>query len=178
MANASKDKGILNRKVFLESLENNGKVADALIATGVTRSAYEKWRQRFPDFAAKADAIRLNFHTEKPDTEIPAFEHFRSEYFGHMSPWFHLRAIDAYENTPPGNLTLILWPPEHGKTTLAEDYFCYKLATNPEFRITVGSEGQDMARKILGRIRTRMEPTGPFPLYLSLIHISEPTRPY
>ena len=75
MANASKDKGILNRKVFLESLENNGKVADALIAPGVTRSAYEKWRQRFPDFAAKADAIRLNFHTEKPDTEIPAFEH-------------------------------------------------------------------------------------------------------
>ncbi len=167
MANASKDKGILNRKVFLESLENNGKVADALIATGVTRSAYEKWRQRFPDFAAKADAIRLNFHNEKPDKDIPAFEHFRDEYFGHMSPWFHLRAIDAYENTPPGNITLILWPPEHGKTTLAEDYFCYKLATNPEFRITVGSEGQDMARKILGRIRTRMEPTGPFPLYVA-----------
>ena len=84
-----------------------------------------------------------------------------------MSPWFHIQAIDAYENTPPGNLTLILWPPEHGKTTLAEDYFCYKLAINPEFRITVGSEGQDMSRKILGRVRSRMEPHGPYPRYVA-----------
>jgi len=166
--NASKDRGEKNRKLFLQALEDQGTVQGACNIVGVTRSAYEKWRQRFPEFAAKADALRNELSVNEPKKEWDgSFKSFRDEYFGHMSPWFHLQAINAYENTPPGNLTLILWPPEHGKTTLAEDYFCYKLATNPEFRITVGSEGQDMSRKILGRIRTRMEPHGPFPKYVS-----------
>tara|TARA_B100000700_G_scaffold185865_1_gene204790 strand:+ start:8721 stop:10418 length:1698 start_codon:yes stop_codon:yes gene_type:complete len=166
--NASKDRGEKNRKLFLQALEDQGTVQGACNIVGVTRSAYEKWRQRFPEFAAKADALRNELSINEPKKEWDgSFKSFRDEYFGHMSPWFHLQAINAYENTPPGNLTLILWPPEHGKTTLAEDYFCYKLATNPEFRITVGSEGQDMSRKILGRIRTRMEPHGPFPKYVS-----------
>ncbi len=166
--NASKLVGEKNRKLFLEALEQQGTIQGACKIVGVTRSAYEKWRQRFPDFAAKSDALRNELAVGEPKKEWDgSFESFRSEYFKHMSPWFHLRAIDAYENTPPGNLTLILWPPEHGKTTLAEDYFCFKLATNPEFRITVGSEGQDMSRKILGRIRTRMEPHGPFPSYVA-----------
>ena len=166
--NASKQRGENNRKLFLEALEQHGGIEDSLKIAGVTRSAYEKWRQRIPEFRAKADAIRLRFAEEgPPDVDVGTFQDFRSQYFGHQSPWFHIRAIEAYENTPPGNITLILWPPEHGKTTLAEDYFCYKLATNPEFRITVGSEGQDMARKILGRIRTRMEPHGPFPRYVA-----------
>ena len=166
--NASKAKGESNRKLFLEAIEHHGKINDSLEIVGVTRSAYEKWRQRIPEFAAKVDAIRLRFAEEGPPEEKGgSFQDFRSEYFGHMSPWFHIAAIDAYEKTPPGNITLILWPPEHGKTTLAEDYFCYKLAIDPQFRITVGSEGQDMARKILGRIRSRMEPHGPFPGYVA-----------
>ena len=166
--NASKARGESNRRLFLEAIETHGKINDSLAIVGVTRSAYEKWRQRIPEFAAKVDAIRLKFAQEGPPEESSgSFEDFRFEHFGHSSPWFHIAAIDAYEKTPPGNITLILWPPEHGKTTLAEDYFCYKLATNPEFRITVGSEGQDMARKILGRIRSRMEPHGPFPKYVA-----------
>ncbi|MEO1842304.1 MAG: hypothetical protein ABGY21_12480 [Pseudomonadota bacterium] len=166
--NASKERGESNRRLFLEAIEHHGKINDSLAIVGVTRSAYEKWRQRIPEFAAKVDAIRLKFAQEGPPEESGGtFEDFRFEHFGHSSPWFHIAAIDAYEKTPPGNITLILWPPEHGKTTLAEDYFCYKLATNPQFRITVGSEGQDMARKILGRIRSRMEPHGPFPGYVA-----------
>lgn len=166
--NASKARGESNRRLFLEAIEHHGKINDSLEIVGVTRSAYEKWRQRIPTFAAKVDAIRLRFAEEGPPEEKGgSFQDFRSEYFGHLSPWFHIAAIDAYEKTPPGNITLILWPPEHGKTTLAEDYFCYKLALDPQFRITVGSEGQDMARKILGRIRSRMEPHGPFPGYVA-----------
>ena len=169
MSNTAKDRGLKTRELFLEALANTGMIPDACLIAGVTRSAYEKWRQRIPDFSAKADAVRMKaLESSGQPIEIDgSFQTFRHEYFNHSSPWFHLKAIEAYENTPPGNITLILWPPEHGKTTLAEDYFCYKLATNPEFRITVGSEGQDMARKILGRIRSRMEPTGPFPRYVA-----------
>ena len=166
--NVSKVRGEKTRELFLEGLAEHGTISKACMIAGVTRSAYDKWRQRIPEFSERADAIRLKALTDggKEDWD-GTFQSFRSKYFGHLSPWFHIKAIEAYENTPPGNITLILWPPEHGKTTLAEDYFCYKLATNPEFRITVGSEGQDMARKILGRIRSRMEPQGPFPRYVA-----------
>ena len=165
--NASKDRGQQNRKLFLEALKEHGTIERSCLTVGVGRSAYEKWRQRYPDFAAKADAVRIQALEDGPPQDWDgSFQTFRGQYFGHSSPWFHLRAIEAYENTQAGNITMILWPPEHGKTTLAEDYFCYKLATNPEFRITVGSEGQDMSRKILGRVRSRMEPHGPFPAFV------------
>ena len=165
--NAAKDKGESTRALFMEGLREHGKIEAACRIAGVTRSAYDKWRQRIPDFAERADAIRHEALQRGDQPWDGSFASFRGQFFDHMSPWFHIQAIDAYENTPPGNLTVILWPPEHGKTTLAEDYFCYKLATNPEFRITVGSEGQDMARKILGRIRSRMEPLGPYPRYVA-----------
>ena len=165
--NVAKDKGAITRTLFLEALHEHGKIEVACRIAGVTRSAYDKWRQRIPDFSERADSIRHDALTRGEEAWDGSFASFRGNYFGHSSPWFHVQAIDAYENTQPGNLTLILWPPEHGKTTLAEDYFCYKLATNPEFRITVGSEGQDMSRKVLGRIRSRMEPQGPFPRYVA-----------
>ena len=138
--NVSKERGQKNREIFLEALAEHGTISKACSIAGVTRSAYDKWRQRIPDFAERADSARQSAHTSEKVSHDGNFQTFREEYFGHQSPWFHLKAIEAYENTPPGNITLILWPPEHGKTTLAEDYFCYKLATNPEFRITVGSE--------------------------------------
>ena len=165
--NAAKDKGESTRALFMEGLREHGKIEAACRIAGVTRSAYDKWRQRIPDFAERADAVRHEALQRGDQPWDGASASFRGQFFDHMSPWFHIQAIDVYENTLPGNLTVILWPPEHGKTTLAEDYFCYKLATNPEFRITVGSEGQDMARKILSRIRSRMEPLGPYPRYVA-----------
>ena len=165
--NAAKDKGESTRALFMEGLREHGKIEAACRIAGVTRSAYDKWRQRIPDFAERADAVRHEALQRGDNPWDGSFASFRGQFFDHMSPWFHIQAIDAYENTPPGNMTVILWPPEHGKTTLAEDYFCYKLATNPEFRITVGSEGQDMSRKILSRIRSRMEPLGPYPRYVA-----------
>ena len=165
--NAAKDKGESTRALFMEGLREHGKIEAACRIAGVTRSAYDKWRQRIPDFAERADAVRHEALQRGDQPWDGSFASFRGQFFDHMSPWFHIQAIDAYETTLPGNLTVILWPPEHGKTTLAEDYFCYKLATNPEFRITVGSEGQDMARKILSRIRSRMEPLGPYPRYVA-----------
>ena len=165
--NAAKDKGESTRALFMEGLREHGKIEAACRIAGVTRSAYDKWRQRIPDFAERADAVRHEALQRGDQPWDGSFASFRGQFFDHMSPWFHIQAIDAYENTLPGILTVILWPPEHGKTTLAEDYFCYKLATNPEFRITVGSEGQDMARKILSRIRSRMEPLGPYPRYVA-----------
>ncbi len=61
---------------------------------------------------------------------------------------------------------MALWPPEHGKTTTYENYVSEMVALHPNRRQTVASENQQIARKIIGRIKNRMEPGGPFPKYV------------
>jgi len=92
---------------------------------------------------------------------------FRKHYFKMDTPDFQLELVNSYEHTPPGQITMILLPPEHGKTTLFEDYASWKLALEPSYRFTVGSESQGMARKILSRVKLRMDPDGPFPRYVN-----------
>lgn len=106
-------------------------------------------------------ASRSEFGVE--DWKKASFKVFRKHYFGMDTPDFQMELVGSYENTEPGRITMILLPPEHGKTTLFEDYATWKLAMNPGFRFTVGSESQPMSRKILQRVKLRMDPEGPFP---------------
>ena len=164
--------GQRRRETFLEEFRQGGDLDVACTAAGVTRAAYRKWRREYPDFAGKVDMIRAEKMGRSP-TEIPTrqwkdgFAAFRLKYFEMESPWFHLDAIRALEEVGgPGEITMILLPPEHGKTTLLEDYISYKLATEPAFRITFGSASQNHARKVGGRVRLRMEEEGSAPTYV------------
>jgi hypothetical protein len=130
---------------------------------GIKYETYRKWRQRYPEFRHEVDSARLSEEDQPLTTRVwtgNGFAPFRKQFFGMDSPWFHLEVVDALENGEPGSITLILLPPEHGKTTLLEDFCNYKLAVDSTFRITYGSEGSDHAEKALGRIRNRMEPDG------------------
>jgi hypothetical protein len=91
------------------------------------------------------------------------FIDFRKVYLGMETTWFQQRAIDAIEATEPGEITMVLWPPEHGKTTLLEDYCTWKIVHNNGYRVTVGSETADHGIKMIGRVQNRMEPDGPCP---------------
>lgn len=124
-------------------------------------STYEKWRQRYPEFRYEVDAIRGADRSSMVDGWKGGFAAFRKQFFGMDSPWFHLEVVDALEHGEPGSITLILLPPEHGKSTLLTDYCCYKLALDPTFRISYGSEKQGHAIKIGNRIRNRMSMEGP-----------------
>lgn len=155
------------RKKFLTNLKANGGNIDAAInATNVERGTYLKWRQRFRHFAAEVDAVRVDGLTPlkkrpRKDETMLGFGTFRKEYFGHDNPMHHLLMVDALETAKPGSITLINIFPESGKTTTLEDYACMKLAYEPETRITVGSEAQQHGRKILRRVKQRMDPHGP-----------------
>jgi hypothetical protein len=154
-------KGRENRAKFMASFEVDRDIDVACAAAGIARNTYQRWRERYDDFKHQVDSLRLDSDSiPKQSGWNKGFAAFRKQYFGMNSPWFHLKAIHAYENTPAGNITMILWPPEHGKTTLFEDYASYKLAVDPTFRFTVASEGQPMSRKILSRVKNRMSPGG------------------
>jgi hypothetical protein len=165
------------RRDFIERFREERDLDVACAAVGIARSTYSRWRERHPDFAHRVDELRLDDANARPQAIWDlGFAEFRLRYFKMLSPWFHLKAIHALEHTPPGNITMILWPPEHGKTTLFEDYASYRLAVDPNYRFTVGSEKQHMSRKILARVKNRMSAGGPFREYVAKWGPFEPQR--
>ena len=153
------------RRKFIQCLADGLSFEETCQAVGVTYNTYRSWRTRDRDFAADADSARSGAIRFRDTENWESFAEFRQVYFKHSTPPHQALIINALESAKPGDIRLILVPPEHGKTTLFEDYACYKLGPNPEYRITVGTEAQKLARRILGRVKNRMELDGPFPRY-------------
>jgi hypothetical protein len=154
------------REEFLTEIRGGLSPKEACELLGITPATYRAWRSRDSFFAAEVDSIRTGarqFKEEAPTWEN--FAEFRKLFFGHETPPHQAFMINAWEKTKPGDVTLTLIFPSSGKTTLAEDYFCYRLATDPDYRIMVGCEAQQLAQKILTRVKQRMEENGPFPKY-------------
>ena len=181
-------KGARARERFLEAFRSHGNLARACTAAGwASRAAYDQSIQRHPEFRAACDDIRAQHAAiakvvrrqapdeDEPDDDesgfpwqtdkVPDFETFREHYFGFVTQWFHREMINLYETLPLGWKALILLPPESGKTSLFEDYACYKLAYWPQHRFMVASEAETLARRIIRRVQNRMEPDGPYPLF-------------
>lgn len=154
-------RGELKRRKFLELRQLGFSNKEACAEVQWQQSTYERMRKRWPEWRAQLDMIRLaevdKTGLAHQENYTGGFGQFRKIFFGHDSPSFHLEIIRHLEYGKPGSLTLILLPPEHGKTTCIEDFANYKLGLDPTFRITVGSEGQPHARKILRRVKGRME---------------------
>ena len=159
--------GEARRQRFLELLLSGLTPKDALSDLGLSDSTYRQWRRRDQLFAAEVDSITSGarqFKEADPD-DWAGFADFRWRFFKHKTPPHQQLIINEYERLRPGQILLILIPPEHGKTTMFEDYACFRLATDPDYRITVGTEAQKLARRIVGRVKNRMEEDGPFPTF-------------
>lgn len=138
---------------------SNQEIIDRL---GIALGTFKNWRVHHPEYAARFDAARQESMAEKLAFD-GTFIHFRDFYLNMRTTWFQRLIVDAMEAAHPGEVVLVLIPPEHGKTTLLEDWCTYKLCTDPSFRITVASETVDHGVKILDRVRQRLEPEGPTP---------------
>lgn len=167
-AHQGREDGIRRRERWLAVFAETRSIKKACQAVQVKQATYETWRRRHLEFRQRVDAIRTTDPADVQAVSAPqGFAGFRKTEFGMESPWFHIDAIRHIEAAEPGRITLILFPPEHGKTTLIEDFAAYKLARDPSFRITVGAERSEHSQKVLGRVRNRMEPDGPFPEYVA-----------
>lgn len=158
--------GVLRRKEFLNGLNHGMTVGEARDHVGISPETIKSWRMRDPVFKGKMNEIILE-RTVRDDPGITdvdiSFEEFRWTFLKRRTPGFQTAITYEYENTPPGNILLILVFPDSGKTTLFEDYSTYKLSVQPNYRFTVGSESSQLSEKILNRVRGRMEPDGPYP---------------
>jgi hypothetical protein len=156
------------REHMLELVASGMSIKDACEEIGVRQETHRHWRLKHPEYAARIDLLRISvaggnigvLTTGRPGMD---FASFRKQILGMDSPWFHVEAVNHLEGTPPGSITLMLWPPEHGKTTLLEDFCTWKLSMDPYYRIGVGSGRQAHSSKVLRRVQNRMEDQGPFP---------------
>lgn len=151
--------------LLIEGIPLGHGVTDVTRHMGISFSTYTRWRQKYPRFAAEVDLARESGPAERMEY-TGGFESFRRLYLRNESTWFQLQAVQALEGCKVGEIILLLWPPEHGKTTTIEDFCNFKLATAPQTRITVASEKQGHGIKVLRRVMNRMEPDGPTPLYV------------
>lgn len=129
---------------------------------GILKGTYYHWRSVHPEWAKELDAAYEVGKGTKPGYD-GSFVSFRKHYLNTKTPGFQARVAKEIEDAEPGEVTMILMPPEHGKTTILEDWCTYKLATVPSFRITAASANVEHPKKILARVRGRLEADGPFP---------------
>lgn len=81
---------------------------------------------------------------------------FRKSYFGFDTFDHQWKILQAWEASPPGGISLVLVAPESGKSTLLLDTVIADLCDDPNRRIALLSEGQDLARKMLSRVQRRL----------------------
>jgi hypothetical protein len=144
---------------ILELVANGASVQEALQGTNTSRGQYEKWRSRWPEWRVALDEQRTTVAGPVDGMDM-SHAAFSLRYFGIDYAPFQLDFIERMEALPPGDILLALWPPEHGKTTVFENYASQKLAQFPEHRFTVASGSQRIASKITGRVRRRMSTGG------------------
>lgn len=157
---------------FMLNSEKGMTVEQACASVGRKYSTYRYWLRTDPAFAAKARSIyaakRKSRHGNNEHMKnLNLFVEFRRKYFRMESYSHHQKMVEAIESAPDDSITLILGPPESGKTSLLEDWINYRLARDPNFRIAHISEGQDHARKVVGRVQLRMTDEEQFPDYIS-----------
>lgn len=154
---------LARREKFIELTARTGaKARDVCPMVPIAYNSYVRWREKYPGFGSRVDEARRSYKYARA-TFDGSFISFRKCYLGMDTTWFQQEIADAIESARPGEVTLVLIPPEHGKTTLLEDWCTYKLTQDASFRITVGSETVDHGEKVVTRVRERLEEDGPTP---------------
>jgi hypothetical protein len=151
------------RAQVLEYVQGGMTVIDACMKVGVSRHVIPQWRVRDKRWAAAFDIAKANHHAGVAPRDLTSAQ-FSLRYFGHVRTNFQQQWIDTVQKLRPGNIHLALWPPEYGKTTTFEDYATEKVARTQTWRSTVASEDNDISKRIVGKIRRRLESNGPTPL--------------
>jgi hypothetical protein len=161
----AKQQGYDNRAAFLKAYAATRDLDQALDEIGLNRSWLYKNTGRWADFRAAYQALKRR--TPAPgENELTAhsvewdhtFAGFRHTFLGRHSPWFHVALCDEIDAIEGGDIMLVIWPPEHGKTSLFEDRCTMDVAIDPTIRITVGKSKIDFAELVVSTVRQRLSP--------------------
>jgi hypothetical protein len=148
---------------FIALVEQGFTVNEATEAVGRTPGWYQSARANHPAFAQAVTAARL--HRNDTSLEGIDFVTFRNTYFGNYTAPHHYRMVEAFQSAEPGSMTVVLAFPGAGKSTTLVDKYCHLLAEDPDQRICVISEGQQLSRNLIGQVSDRMSDAERFKAY-------------
>jgi hypothetical protein len=161
-----------SRNTMLAALKRGFSIDDACRAAQRSRSAYQYYRDNFPDWREQVDLVLTQRTTDLvvARENMPEFPEFCRQYLDTELNWHHMQWFDLLEGREPSNLhprqiytkgetdqILINTPPEHAKsTTLTINYVTYRICQDPNIRVLIISRTQDMAKKFLHAIKERL----------------------
>lgn len=149
------------QRAFLAEVARGSTLEEAARKISVSVATVRQWRKRYPEFDNRFNRVRAG--TSNAEDIDDSFVSRRRYYFGFESFSHHRKILDEVESTPPGCITMILLPPEAGKTTWLEDWCSDQVALEPNTRILYVSEasaGHSPAAKVLGTLKERMTDVG------------------
>lgn len=158
------------KREFIQQILAGRTVKDSLLVVGRSNTTYEKWRREDKQFALLVDKARLGAKFEGPVAGDMPFPEWSEKYMGARVFPHTQNVVDLLEGRDPSwlhpsmvyeqgekDLILVNMPPEHAKTVaITVNMTTHAIAMNPNIRVIIVSKSQNMARKMLYAVKTRL----------------------
>lgn len=160
------------KDTILTYLRKGIPLAKALSDLDITRQAVQyykesdkQFREDYKRLSAMESAESMELKGEVPDFPDFCMDYLDTKLFAHQLQWYDVlegRAPrDLHENQifkqgDPG-MVIINTPPEHAKsTTITVNYSTWRICQDPNIRIIIVSQTQEMAKRFLRAIKDRL----------------------
>lgn len=168
------------KAIVVECMKKGMSIQAAMDEVGFARNSYQYWRKSDADFRELTNhivSIRATTEGSKPDIDFPTFcqDYLDTTLFWHQLQWYDilegreprdLHPNQVYRKADPG-MVIINTPPEHAKsTTITVNYVTYRICMDPNIRIIIVSQVQEMAKRFLRAVKDRL--AGANPAYAKL----------
>ena len=162
------------KRLILSGVAEGLTIEAATAASGKSYKTYEYYRRTDKVFADKMDRTRLGLKDKNfasSDVHDITFAEFRQRYLhsrtfphqqnlidvieGREPAWLH--SSMKYEKGLANNRILLNIPPNHAKSmTVTVDYVTWQVCQNPNFRVLIVSQTQQLAADFLYAIKQRL----------------------
>lgn len=162
------------KQTFINYAKLGKGVKEACADMGITLAQYKYLRQSDENFREQMDKLRQLVsgaaESDENRKNIAPFEEWCEEYLDTKLFRHHLQWVDLLEGREPRDLhesqtfikgnpdfILINTPPEHAKsTTITVNYVTYRICQDPNIRIIIVSQTQEMAKRFLRGVKDRL----------------------
>jgi hypothetical protein len=162
------------KRIILSAVAEGMTIEQACLSAGKSYKTYEYYRRTDKIFADKIDRTRLGLKDKSftsSDVHDITFAEFRERFLNSKTFPHQQNLVDMIEGVEPtwlhpsmkyepglaNNRILINIPPNHAKSiTITVDYVTWQVARNPNFRVLIVSQTQQLAADFLYAIKQRL----------------------
>lgn len=172
------------KDTILTYLRKGIPLAKALSDLGITRQAVQYYkdsdkvfREEYRRLSNMETASSMSGPKSVPDFPEFCMEYLDTQLFNHQLQWYDvlegreprgLHPNQIYKQGDPG-MIIVNTPPEHAKsTTITVNYTTWRICQDPNIRIIIVSQTQEMAKRFLRAVKDRL--SGVNPSYRKLQH--------